>query len=66
MYIRYNTHIMLMDDAIVYPTATPKRFRYWNVPQMLTWSPSDETKTKTNTNTSKLDLFKRNPLHKST
>jgi len=30
---------MLIEAAIVYPTATPKRFRYWMKPQTLTFNP---------------------------
>lgn len=30
------THVMLIDDAMVYPMATPKRFKYWTEPHILT------------------------------
>lgn len=36
------THIMLIDAAIVYPIATPKRFMYWMNPHILTLNPPEK------------------------
>uniref|UniRef100_A0A0A9EL22 Uncharacterized protein n=1 Tax=Arundo donax TaxID=35708 RepID=A0A0A9EL22_ARUDO len=30
---------MLMDDAMVYPMATPTRLAYWMTPQKVTFTP---------------------------
>ena len=36
------THVMLIDAAMVYPTAIPKRFKYWINPHALNLAPPEK------------------------